>query len=117
MSEKKTRLNLTTAEKVNILNRIKAGETRETLCKETGVGLITIERWIKNEKALRDEALTATNPSRSHEVFKLWRSCCPLSYPDPYTTSSLDPAPDFVIWRNPLYGGKSSGTFTRHYAI
>ena len=58
MSEKKKRINLTTAEKIDILDRIKTGETRQALCNETGVGLRTIERWVHNEKGLREEALT-----------------------------------------------------------
>ena len=67
MSEKKKRINLTTAEKIDILDQIKTGETRQALCNETGVGLRTIERWIHNEKGLREEALTATDPSQKRK--------------------------------------------------
>ena len=52
MSEKKKRINLLTAEKVNMLDQIKAGETRQALRNETGVGLKTIERWKANETTL-----------------------------------------------------------------
>ena len=58
------------AEKIDILDRIKTGETRQALCNETGVGLRTIERWIHNEKGLREEALTATDPSRKQNVWE-----------------------------------------------
>ena len=67
MSEKKKKINLMTAEKVNILDRIKAGETRQALCNKTDVGLRKIERWKVHETTLREEAETATDPSRKRK--------------------------------------------------
>ena len=46
-----------------------------------------------NEKELREEALTATDPSQ------FWRSCIPLSCPDPDMTPIWPPTP------TSLYGG------------
>lgn len=50
MSAKKKRVNLTTAEKIIIIDCLKKGKMREASVIETGVGLRTIERWVSSEK-------------------------------------------------------------------
>ena len=58
MSEKKKQIVLSTADKLKILDRLKNGETRQSIIKELGIGMRTIERLISNEKAIRHEAET-----------------------------------------------------------
>ena len=67
MSEKKKLIVLLTANKLKILDRLKNGETRQSIIKELGIGMRTIERLISNEKAIRHEAETSTDLFRKRK--------------------------------------------------
>ena len=53
-------------EKIKILDRIKHGEPRQRIVKETGVGVRPIERWLSNEEQMRKEADSGP-PSRKRK--------------------------------------------------
>ena len=67
MSAKKKRVVLSTGERLKILDRLHAGESRLTIVNETGIGMRTIERLVASEKTIRHEAESTENLSRKRK--------------------------------------------------
>ena len=63
----KKRIVLSLAEKIAILDRLKAGETRQSLVNETGLSMRSIERFVSSEKKLRLEAESGATPTRKRK--------------------------------------------------
>ena len=53
---KKTRVTLSVADKLKMLDRIKAGESRQKLVAEMGIAMRTLERIVANEEEIRQTA-------------------------------------------------------------
>ena len=48
------------SEKINLLDRMKEGESRQQIVQETGIGLRTIERMVASEADIRMSAATSS---------------------------------------------------------
>ena len=55
-SDKKKRLNLSVTDKLKLIDRVKAGESREAILKETGLGARTLQRFMSTEDDIRKKA-------------------------------------------------------------
>ena len=51
--DKKSRVTLSLADKIRILDRLKNGEKKETIMKETKIALRTLQRIVKSEDEIR----------------------------------------------------------------
>ena len=64
---KQTRVNLSVADKVKMLDRIKSGEPRQKLVGEFGIAKRTLERIVTNEAEIRQTAATVPDTSRKRK--------------------------------------------------
>ena len=64
---KKTRVTLSVADKLKMLDRIKAGESRQKLVAEMGIAMRTLERIVANEKEIRQTAASISDTSRKRK--------------------------------------------------
>ena len=52
-SEKKKRQNLLITDKLKLIERVRKGESREAILKETGIGARTLQRFLTTEEDLK----------------------------------------------------------------
>ena len=52
-SEKKKRQNLSITDKLKLIERVRKGESREAILKETGIGARTLQRFLTTEEDLK----------------------------------------------------------------
>ena len=64
---KKTRVTLSVADKLKMLDRIKAGESRQKLVAEMGIAMRTLERIVANEEEIRQTAASISDTSRKRK--------------------------------------------------
>ena len=64
---KKTRITLSVADKLKMLDRIKSGEPRQKLVGELGISMRTLERIVANEAEIRETAATVPDMSRKRK--------------------------------------------------
>ena len=67
MATPKKRITLSVADKLKMLDRIKAGEPRQNLVAEMGISMTTLETIVANEAKIRDTAATITDKSRKRK--------------------------------------------------
>ena len=58
MADKQTRTNLTIADKVKILDRLKNGDKKEDIMKDYKIVQRTLQRIAKSEKEIRQDAIS-----------------------------------------------------------
>ena len=64
---KKTRVTLSVADKLKMLDRIKAGESRQKLVAEMGIAMRTLERIIANEEEIHQTTASISDTSRKRK--------------------------------------------------
>ena len=64
---KKTRITLSVADKLKMLDRIKSGEQRQKIVGELGISMRTFERIVANEAEIRQRAATVPDRSRKRK--------------------------------------------------
>ena len=64
---RKTRISLSIADKLKMLDRIKSGEPRQKLVGELGISMRTLERVVANEAEIRETAATIPDRSRKRK--------------------------------------------------
>ena len=57
MADKKQRTTLSISDKIKIIDRVKEGEKKETIMKETGIALRTLQRILKSEDEIRKDSI------------------------------------------------------------
>ena len=67
MATPKKRITLYVADKLKMLDRIKAGEPRQKPVAEMGISMRTLERIVANEVEIRDTAATIPDKSRKRK--------------------------------------------------
>ena len=67
MATPKKRITLSVADKLKMLDRIKAGEPRQKLVAEMGISMRTLEKIVANEAEIRDTAATIPDKSRKRK--------------------------------------------------
>ena len=109
---KKKRITLSVADKLKMLDRIKAGEPRQKLVAEMGISMRTLERIVANEAEIRDTAATIPDKSRKRKRTGKNEELLPLTLTPDFTYMSgplicrvkrLDKHPSYI--RTPLYVG------------
>ena len=67
MSTPKKRIVLSIGEKIKILDRLKNGETRQSIVTEICIGMRTLERIVSSEAEIRKKSETAASLSRKRK--------------------------------------------------
>ena len=67
MANPKKRITLSVADKLKMLDKIKAGEPRQKLVAEMGISMRTLDRIVANEAEIRDTAATIPDKSRKRK--------------------------------------------------
>ena len=66
--DKKSRVTLSLADKIRILDRLKNGEKKETIMKETKIALRTLQRIVKSEDEIRKNSTAMTSARKRNRT-------------------------------------------------
>ena len=69
-SEKKKRQNLSITDKLKLIERVRKGESREAILKETGIGARTLQRFLTTEEDLKKKANTSSPTTKRKRTGK-----------------------------------------------
>ena len=69
-SEKKKRQNVSITDKLKLIERVRKGESREAILKETGIGARTLQRFLTTEEDLKKKANTSSPTTKRKRTGK-----------------------------------------------